>query len=168
MTQPLTLAVVSYPSRLEDTFERMAVRCAAGVGADFALERCQEPDELLFLAGRWKDRGYAIERLDLYGHGDGGRFKLGDELLFASDGTGYRLAQRLGPKLAPRADVRLLGCRTALSRDFSGVKLLRDLERLLGRGRRAWGTTGYIGPAQCGPRGLTESAERLLRRAESG
>ncbi len=162
----LTLAVISYPSRLEETFERMAMRCAVGVGPDFALERCQDPTELLFLASRWKNRGYAIERLDLYGHGDGGRFKLGDGLLFASDGTGYPLARKLGPTLAPRADVRLLGCRTALARSvgFNGQKLLRDLERLLGRGRRAWGTTAAIGPAHCGPRGLSDSAHGLLRR----
>lgn len=167
----LTLAIISYPSRLEELFERMAARCAPGIGADFALERCQEPPEVLFLANRWKNRGYSIERLDLYGHGDGGRFRLGDGLLFASDGTGYPLARRLGPKLAPRGEVRLLGCRTATcrpSRAFSGAKLLRDLERILGRGRRAWGTTGSIGPAQCGPGGLTPAAEVLLRRATGG
>jgi hypothetical protein len=171
VSSPLTLAIISYPSRLEETFERMAARCAPGIGAGFALERCQEPPEVLFLANRWKNRGYSIERLDLYGHGDGGRFRLGDGLLFASDGTGYHLARRLGPTLAPRADLRLLGCRTGTSRrglPFSGPKLLRDLERLLGRGRRAWGTTGSIGPAQCGPGGLTDAAEALLRRARAG
>jgi hypothetical protein len=161
----MTLVVISYPSRLEPVFEQAASHFARASAPDFAVERCQEPDELVYLAKRWKNRGRSIIRLDLHGHGDGGKFKLGDELLFASDGTGYGLAKRLGPKLAATAQLRLLGCHTASEAPrtpHSGTKLLRDLEKLLGRQRRVLGTTGYLGPHQWSARGLTDAAEALL------
>ena len=163
--RPMTLVVISYPSRLEALFEQAANHFARASAPDFAVERCQEPDDLVYLAKLWKNRGRSITRLDLHGHGDGGKFKLGDELLFASDGTGYGLAKKLGPKLAANAELRLLGCRTANEAErtaHSGTKLLRDLERLLGRQRRVLGTTGYLGPSHWGERGLTEAAEQLL------
>ena len=169
MTLPqLHLAVVSYPSRLERVFEETVLHLGRSVGPDFALERCQDPDDVVYLARLWKNRGKAIVRLDLYGHGDGGRFKLGDRLLFASDGTGYPLARRLGPKLAGDAEVRLLGCDTAgasfLTR-LSGKTLLADLQRILGRRRRVLGTLGPLGPRDLGPRGPSAAAEARLRGA---
>jgi hypothetical protein len=163
---PLTLVVVSYPSRLDSGFEVAALRMGQGAGEAFVLERCQAPDEVLFLARRWKHRGRSIVRLDLVGHGDGGRFQLGDGLLFASDGTGYGLARRLGPTLAASAELRLLGCRTAeepLLTRLSGAKLLRDLQRLLGRQRRVLGTTDHLGSRHWGAGGLNAEGERLVR-----
>lgn len=168
----LSLAIVSYPSSLEPVFEAIAVRLARDLAPGFAVERCQHPDDVPFLAQRWQRRGYAITRLDLYGHGAGGAFALGDELLFASDGTGYGRARALGPRLAPGAQVRLLGCRTGTvaalprpgTRRLSGPQLLRDLERLLRRGRTAWGTTGFLRPEHFGARGLADDSP-LLRRA---
>lgn len=168
----LALAVVSYPSKLDSLFEDIALRLSRGVGADFAVERCQDPLELPFLVRRWKRRGYAVTRLDLHGHGAGGEFSLGDVVLFASDGTGYGLARQLGPQLAPGARLRLVGCRTATVallprrgvQRHSGPRLLADLERVLRRGRTAWGATGFVRPDALGPRGLPDDSP-LLRRA---
>lgn len=169
--RPLTLALVSYPSVLEPVFEETALKLARHVGPGFVVDRCQEADDVLYLARLWKNRGYALTRLDLHGHGAGGEFKLGDELLFASDGTGYALARALAESLAPKAALRLLGCRTATEGVWpkpdgakrSGGKLLRDLQRLLGEGRRVWGTAGYLGPRDLLGTGLTHRARRLLR-----
>jgi hypothetical protein len=164
--RPLTLAIISYPSHMETMFERMALHYAKAQGPEFAVERCQDPEDVVYLARLWKDRGKSIVRLDLHGHGDGGRFKMGDGMLFASDGTGYGLAKQLGPKLASNAEVRLLGCNTANEPAFtnlSGKKLLRDLQRILGRERRVLGTTDYLGPRDLGPRGLSDSSENKLK-----
>lgn len=149
----LVLAVVSYPAQLERLFEETALALGRLVHDGFVVERCQQAAELVPLVRTWKLRGFRIERLDLYGHGAGGQFKLGDELLFDSDGTGYGLAKRLGPKLAANAAVRLLGCRTAEEQvNFatgrlhrSGARMLRELARALGRQREVWGSTAYLG-----------------------
>ncbi len=148
----VTLMVISYPSRRESLFEAMALHFAKFVSDEFKLERCQDGDELVYLARTWKKKGYTIRRLDLYGHGAGGQFSLGDGLLFASDGTGYGVAKQLGPQLSHDGELRLLGCRTALVHRnyetnkilFSGPKLLRDLTQILGKQRPAWGSRGYI------------------------
>ena len=169
----LALAIVSYPSTLEPVFEDIAQSLAKSVGPGFALERCQDPGELLFLVRRWHRRGRSIARLDLHGHGAGGEFKLGDGLLFSSDGTGYGVAAKLGPLLARGAQVRLLGCRTATEGLWrrgdgarrSGETLLRDLEARLRGGRTVWGTTDDLGPRHLAGDGLTATGARLLRRA---
>lgn len=169
VARPLTLVVVSYPERMEAVFEASAQHFAKATGPDFALERCQDPDDVVFLARRWKHRGRRIIRLDLHGHGDGGRFKLGDRVMFASDGTGYRLARELAGKLAANAELRLLGCNVANERHprdplkFSGGKLLRDLQVIVGRRRRVLASADYLGPQQWSATGLTPSAELLLR-----
>ncbi len=166
----LWLTVVSYPGTLERFFEEVTARMLAAPHERHRVERCQEPADLVWLARKWKRRGYRVTRLDLVGHGDGGRFKLGDELLFAAEGTGLGLARRLGPLLAPGAAVRLLGCRTAtVEREprsgrvlRSGRLLLRALERELRRGRTAWGTVHALYPAHFGPGGLVAAAEKRL------
>lgn len=169
----LALAIVSYPSTLEPVFEDIAQSLAKSVGPGFALERCQDPGELLFLVRRWHRRGRSIARLDLHGHGAGGEFKLGDGLLFSSDGTGYGVAAKLGPLLARGAQLRLLGCRTATEGLWrrgdgarrSGEALLRELEARLRGGRTVWGTTDDLGPRHLAGDGLTATGARLLRRA---
>lgn len=170
---PLALAVVSYPSTLDPLFEAITLRLARHAGAGFVVERCQDPDDVVYLARLWQRRGHAITRLDLYGHGAGGEFSMGDGLLFSSDGTGFGRARALGPLLARGADVRLLGCRTATEavlpgRDGtkrSGVALLRELERRLRGGRRAWGTTDYLRAEHVAGAELSAAARASLRRA---
>ncbi|MEW6435369.1 MAG: hypothetical protein AB1730_28065 [Myxococcota bacterium] len=169
----LALAIVSYPSTLEPLFEAITLRLAKHAGAAFVVERCQDPDDVVYLARLWQRRGHAITRLDLYGHGAGGEFSMGDGVLFASDGTGFGRARQLGPLLARGADVRLLGCRTATEavvprRDgtrASGTALLRGLEERLRGGRRAWGTTDYLRAEHVAGADLAPSALALLRRA---
>jgi hypothetical protein len=166
----MTLAIVSYPSVMESLFEELAKHLAKAEGPGFAVERCQDPEDVVFYAQLWKRRGRSIVRLDLHGHGDQGRFKLGDGMLFASDGTGYRVAKALAGKLARTAELRLLGCNVANERHprdpraFSGKKLLRDLKRIVGARRRVVAPTDYLGPQQWGPSGLNESGEARLRR----
>lgn len=170
--RPLALAVVSYPSVLDGVFEDIALRLSRGVGPGFVVERCQDARELPYLVQRWKRRGFDVTRLDLHGHGAGGEFSLGDALLFASDGTGYGLARQLGPQLAPGARLRLVGCRTGTlallprrgASRHSGPRLLADLERVLRRGRTAWGATAFVRPDALGPRGLPDDTPLLRRR----
>lgn len=171
--RPLALAVVSYPSSLEPLFEAITLRLAKHEGPGFAVERCQDPDDVVYLARLWQRRGHAITRLDLYGHGAGGEFSMGDGLLFASDGTGFGRARELGPLLARGADVRLLGCRTATDavlpkRDAtkrSGATLLHELDARLRGGRRTWGTTFYLRAEHLDGADLSPAARTLLRRA---
>lgn len=168
----LHLMVISYPQRREALFEAMALHFAKQVSDSFKLERCQTGDDLLEAARMWKKRHYQINTIDLFGHGAGGQFKLGDSLLFASDGTGYPLAKKLGGQLARDASLRLLGCRTALvDRDystnrirFSGPKLLDGLTKQLGLQRVAWGSKAYIGTRQLAPTGFDPRVERQLVR----
>jgi hypothetical protein len=156
---------------MEALFEDAALHFAKAASRDFVVARCQDPSELVWLARLWKQRGRCITRLDLHGHGDGGRFKLGDGLLFASDGTGYALAKALGGKLDPACELRLLGCNVANERHprdpkrFSGPKLLRDLQRLLGRQRRVLASADYLGPHHWSATGLTADAEKMLNAA---
>lgn len=162
--------VISYPSQRQPLFETVALHFAKLVGDAFKLERCQNGDDLVEIARMWRQRCYRIHTLDLFGHGAGGQFSLGDELLFASDGTGYALTKKLGGQLAGDGAVRLLGCRTALvDRDystkairFSGPKLLKDLTRLLGLQRVAWGSRSYISPRNLGPAGFDARTMRQL------
>ncbi len=169
----LHLMVISYPSRRESLFEAMTLHFAKLVTDDFQVERCQDGEDVLDVAQRLTKRHHRLQTLDLFGHGAGGRFWLGDSMLFASDGTGYGLAKKLGGQLAPDGALRLLGCRTALvSRDFgdnsirsSGPKLLRDLTRLLGRQRMAWGSTAYLGPRDLGPAGFSARTESRFVKA---
>ncbi len=169
--RPMTLAIVSYPSVMESLLEELAKHLARAEGPDFAVERCQDPADVVFYARLWKRRGRSIVRLDLHGHGDEGRFTLGDGLLFASDGTGYRLAKDLAGKLARTGQLRLLGCNVANERHprdprpFSGKKLLRDLQRLVGARRVVLGSRDFLGRAHWGPRGLNELGESSLRSA---
>ena len=163
----MILTIISYPSKLERIFEEATLHFAKLASPDFAVERCQDHDELVWLARLWKRRDQRITRLDLFGHGGGGRFALGDDVLFASDGTGYRVAKQLGPQLAPDAHLRLLGCRVARNdvvRKLDGRRLLRDLAVELGRERVVWGTTAFLGERHLGPTGFT-GLERMLVRA---
>ncbi len=169
----LHLMVISYPSRRESLFEAMTLHFAKLVCDHFKLERCQDGDDVLDIANRWKKKLHRIRTLDLFGHGAGGRFSLGDSILFASDGTGYPLAKKLGGQLADDGALRLLGCRTALveqgvsarSTRFSGPKLLADVTRLLGKQRVAWGSTGYIGTRDLGPAGFSARTESRIVKA---
>lgn len=171
MIRSMTLAIVSYPAVMESLFEELVRHLAKAEGPDFALERCQHPEDVVFCAQQWKRRGRSIVRLDLHGHGDEGRFKLGDGLLFASDGTGYRVAKALAGKLAVTAELRLLGCNVANERhprdprEFSGKKLLKDLQRIVGSRRVVQGATGFLGPRHWGPRGLSALGDGLLQSA---
>lgn len=169
--RPLTLVVISYPSVMVPLFEEAARHYARLVCADFAVERCQNGADLEFVTQLWKRRGRRLIRLDLHGHGDPGRFKLGDELLFASDGTGYSRLRRLRATLAREGVLRLLGCQVAGTRHprdprpFSGRRLLRDLQRLLGVRRRVVASAQYLFPAHWHERGLLPSVEASLMGA---
>lgn len=145
----------------------MCERLLRGAPPGFVLERCQQPDEVPDLARLWKRRGRRLLRVDLVGHGAGGTLHLGDGPLFAADGTGFGVAKRLRGALAPDAELRLLGCRTAERHRSSardGVAMLRALEQILGVRRRVVGTTAELRLEHFTGGGLTAPGSRLLRR----
>lgn len=166
----ITLCVVSYPARRESLFEEVVELLLRQATPDFVLERCQRPADVAFFAQRWVGRGRQIDRLDLIGHGGGGRFSLGDELLFASDGTGYEIAHALKGLLSARAELRLLGCRTATRAGVlsasgvrhDGARLLCELQQILGGGRRVLGTADYVSASQLAGRRRAELERALV------
>jgi hypothetical protein len=167
--QPLHLIIVSYPSRLDATLEEIAHTLARGAGAERVVERAQQPSDLRFLIRQWHLRDRDVRTVDLVGHGGGGRFKLGDELLFASDGTGLELMDELKPFLSERATLRLLGCAVAQkdtplddSGSFDGGALMRQLEARLGGRRRVLAPTRVLFTIDYDVHGLSPRASRSL------
>ncbi|MDP1822047.1 MAG: hypothetical protein Q8L48_02350 [Archangium sp.] len=133
------------------------------------MERAQAHSDLRFLIRQWHLRDRDVRTVDLVGHGGGGRFKLGDELLFASDGTGVELVDELTPFLSERATLRLLGCSVAekdtplsVTRAFDGQSLLRQLDARLGSHQRVLAPTRALFTTDYGPHGLNSRAKRSL------
>ena len=167
MRRPLHLTIISYPSRLDATLEAIAQTLSRGATDDRVVERAQVPSDLRFLLRQWHLRDRELRTVDLIGHGDGGRFKLGDELLFASDGTGLAQIDELLPFLSPRATLRLLGCAVSepplVSGDlFDGRLLLRVLQDRLGANRRVLAPSRTLFTIDYGEQGLSSRALRSL------
>lgn len=167
--QPLHLIIVSYPSRLDATLEEIAHTLARGATGARVVERAQDHSDLRFLIRQWHLRDRDVRTVDLVGHGSGGRFKLGDEVLFASDGTGVHLVDELTPFLSERATLRLLGCSVAEkerplseTKSFDGRALLRQLEARLGAQRRVLAPTRALFTIDYGTNGLSARAQRAL------
>lgn len=167
--QPLHLIIVSYPSRLDATLEEIAHTLARGATQARVVERAQEHSDLRFLVRQWHLRDRDVRTLDLVGHGSGGRFQLGDEVLFSSEGAGLDLVAELRPFLSERATMRLLGCAVA-ERDtpinamgtFDGRSLMRQLEARLGAQRRVLAPSRPLFTIDYGADGLSAQARRSL------
>ncbi len=169
MKKRLHLIIVSYPSQLDATLEEIAHTLARGATDDRVVERAQEHSDVRFLIRQWHLRDREVHTVDLVGHGGGGRFKLGDELLFASDGTGLDLVAEWTPFLSERATLRLLGCSVAEqerplsdSKTFDGRKLLKQIDARLGGSRRALAPIRALFTIDYGASGLSPRAERCL------
>lgn len=165
MKQPLHLIIVSYPSRLDATLEKIAHTLARGAGEERVVERAQQASDVRYLIKLWHFRDREVHTVDLVGHGGGGRFKLGDELLFASDGTGLELVDGWTPFLSERATLRLLGCSVASesnSTAFDGPSLLQQLDARLGGQRRALAPTRTLFSIDYRADGLSPRAQRSL------
>ena len=165
MRRPLHLIIVSYPSRLDATLEEIAHTLARGANDERVIERAQEASDIRFLIRLWHLRDRDVRTVDLIGHGGGGRFKLGDELLFTSEGTGLELADEWAPFLSERATLRLLGCSVATRDDatsFDGGELLGLLEARLGARRRVLAPTRALFTIDYGTGGLSPRARRSL------
>ena len=163
MKRPLHLIIVSYPSRLDATLESIAHSLARGAHEERVIERAQEASDIRFHLRQWHLRDRDVHTMDLVGHGGGGRFQLGDELLFSSEGTGLELAEVWAPFLTTRATLRLLGCSVAQKDDaFDGRKLVRALERRLGGRRRVLAPTRALFTIDYRPDGLSMRARRSL------
>lgn len=165
MKKPLHLIIVSYPSRLDATLEEIAHTLARGATEERVVERAQQASDIRFLVRQWHLRDRNVRLVDLVGHGGGGRFKLGDELLFTSDGTGLELADQWAPFLSERATLRLLGCSVAEkdeARAFDGRELMHRLEQRLGARRRVLAPTRALFTIDYGTGGLSPRARRSL------
>jgi hypothetical protein len=163
--RPLHLIIVSYPSRLDATLEEIAHTLARGANDERVIERAQEASDIRFHLRRWHLRDRDVRTMDLVGHGGGGRFKLGDELLFTSAGTGLHLAREWAPFLSARATLRLLGCSVAAkdeARAFDGRDLVRQLELRLGSRRRVLAPSRALFTIDYRPDGLSARARRAL------
>ena len=169
MRKRLHLIIVSYPSQLDATLEEIAHTLARGANEDRVVERAQEASHVRFLIRLWHFRDREVHTVDLVGHGGGGRFQLGDELLFASDGTGLRLIDEWRPFLSEQATLRLLGCSVAErerslsdARIYDGPTLLKKLHARLGARRRVLAPTRALSPLDYGLSGLSPKAQRCL------
>ena len=165
MREPLHLIIVSYPSRLDATLEEIAHTLARGANEERVIARAQVASDIRFLIRLWHLRDRDVRTVDLIGHGGGGRFKLGDELLFTSEGTGLDLAEEWAPFLSERATLRLLGCSVATrdeARAFDGRDLLHRLETRLGGRRRVLAPTRALFTIDYGEQGLSPRAQRSL------
>lgn len=181
MRQRLHLIIISYPSRLDATLEEIAHTLARGSTEDRVVERAQRASDVRFLIRQWHLRDRELRTVDLVGHGGAGRLQLGDELLFASDGTGLEHAEQWRPFLHERATLRLLGCAVATRerplserQTFDGRLLLKRLEARLGERRRALAPSVPLFAFDYGPQGLRARALRSLvgstnpRRSNNG
>ena len=114
-----TLLVIGAPPRPDGTFEKVAAKVGRGNGADFHVRRCRTPAELPEIVREVARRFGPLDVLDLYDHGRPGSLRMGDAVLFESDGrpdtplTNWPIARQLAELLGERAQVRLLGCNTA-------------------------------------------------------
>ncbi len=158
----LRLMLISYPRRRDPAFESAVLRLGRFIGPGFRIERCQTAFDAVQAVTTWRDRGRPITCLEFVGHGRHGAFSLGDEYLFTADGAGLDVARELGKRLAPRARVHLLGCRTA--RDGDG-RWLEPFEKALGACRTLWGTRTWLTSMIFAEGPLSPAQRRALVRA---
>jgi hypothetical protein len=134
------------------------VTAATAESESIITARCDAPGDLVgIVEGIAREHG-KISLLDLYDHGAYGSMRIGDDVLFASDGNpsselvGVAIANALGQYLEDTAQVRLLGCDTSgddgadLKRSLAGRLLLLKLARSLGGHRVVLGT---LTPLEC-------------------
>lgn len=164
MKRRLHLIIVSYPSRLDATLEDIARTLARGANEDRVVERAQDHANVLHFIRLWHLRDREVRKVDLIGHGGSGRFQLGDQVMFASDGTGLELLEEWKPFLAERATLRLLGCSIAGkdSGTFDGQMLLKQIDARLGGSRRVLAPNRTLFNVDYGASGLKPRAERCL------
>ena len=164
MKRGLHLIIVSYPSRLDATLETIAQTVARGANEERVVERAQDHSDVRYLVRLWHLRDREVRLVDLVGHGDGGRFRLGDEILLASDGTGLDLVEEWTPFLSKRATLRVLGCSVGgkTTGTFDGRLLLKKLHARLGGSRRVLAPTRSLFTFDYGTDGLSPRAARSL------
>ncbi len=140
--RPVHLTVISYPMRPSSTFEDVAF--AVDPATDeasktlFAFARCHEPSALPGVVAQFGTK--KVKRLDLYGHGDSGKLRLGESLLVGPGNTAWDVIRQLKDQLADNATVRLVGCFTGTC--DQGRDALRKLSEELEL--EVWGTNAII------------------------
>ena len=103
-----------------------------------------------------------LELVDIFDHGAPGAMAIGDELLLniGASPPNVEAFESLHHYLAPTAQVRLLGCNTAVG--SPGRKLLVKLAAELGEQRIVFGTIDRVEPYHFGPDGFTLVEELLF------
>ena len=164
MKKRLHLIIVSYPSRLDATLEEIAHTLARGATDDRVVERAQDASDVRYLVRLWHFRDREVRTIDLVGHGSSGQFKLGDELLFGSDGTGLHWLDEWRPYLSEQVTLRLLGCSVGGrgSNASAGRTLLKQLDARLGGRRRVLAPTRALMSIDYETGGLSARARRSL------
>lgn len=142
----------------------------------FQVRRCDHPFELPAIVEAVAQQYGRIGVLDLYDHAAPGQQHLGSDVWLSSDADprsplhGAGLVLDLRDSLSDLAQVRLLGCRTALTQDpppgpqasgapGSGRLLLVKAARLLGGRRVVLGTIAAIEDEHFGPLGFRRELE---------
>ncbi|WP_224243447.1 DUF4347 domain-containing protein [Hyalangium gracile] len=169
----MQLTVFSYPRELDPELEPAVFQVnGPGDPKRRRFTRCQDPEWLDSIVKDVVDRaGARLQRLDLFGHGSPGTLTLGDkgqEIVTPDESTWSHLIN-LGEFLADTADVRLLGCETAIGEE--GMKVLQGLSAALsrkpGQKRKVWGTTATIDWCDFGPEGFSDAvASKYLTSSE--
>jgi hypothetical protein len=114
----------------------------------FVVRRCDAPSDLPGIVEAVAQRHGPIDLLELHDHGHVGFLRMGNDVLFESDGSpdtdlvGAELAASLREHLRDTAHVRLLGCVTtgATIDAMAGRLLLTKLAAVLGGHRVVFGT----------------------------
>lgn len=128
----IRVLVIGQHSPVQDMFEDVADRGRIGPDTDtFMMLRCSTPGALFdTVRSAVRKLNAPISVLDLYDHGGDGYLRMGDPIeppLFAAEGVGADLAKSLADLLTHDAQVRLLGCDTAVAADGKSLLLmLRD------------------------------------------
>lgn len=166
--RPNGITPVPFPDTLTDVeIDRIAATHQSGT-AYSSVVRCDGADNLLQALEVIVEHKGLIDILDILDHGAPGGILLGKEILFqcgqedlnvspSSNGSGTlkllhgsKVAPKLNRFLADTAQVRLLGCDTAL--DESGRQLLLWLAQLIGGNRVVMGTIDRVYEKDFDPR----------------
>ncbi len=166
------LTVFSYPSKPDPELEPAVFQVDGRSAPERRrFERCQGPERLWHIVQDVVNRAGRLRRLDLFGHGRPGGLSLGDpgQDIVTPDEQSWRYLLELDDFLQDEAEVRLLGCETAIGDEGFRVLqgLAQGLSRKQGRRRTVWGSTATLDWVDFGPAGfMDEVATQYLRSSE--
>lgn len=165
----IQLLVIARHDPPDEHDEAMAARIVE-IPGQLLVRRCSRPEDLYdVVLAAVRAFHMPVRVLDLYDHGGNGHLTMGDPtstFLFGPTATGHDLARRLSDLLTFDAQVRLLGCETALGE--AGKAMLINLRAAFGKGIVVQGTLSVVDPqTDFHPRGFRADREDALLYSSS-